>query len=60
MPYHLAQVNIGKFRKPPVDPVNADFMSALDRVNASAEASLRLHLAINRAGQQRHRHSCFR
>ena len=39
MPYHLAQVNIGKFRKPPADPVNADFMNALDRVNALAEAS---------------------
>ena len=39
MKYHLAQVNIGKFRKPPSDPVNADFMNELDRVNAIAEAS---------------------
>jgi hypothetical protein len=39
MKYHLAQVNIGKFRKPPADPVNAEFMGNLDRVNAIAEAS---------------------
>jgi hypothetical protein len=39
MTYHLVQVNIGKFRKPPSDPANADFMNNLDRVNAIAEAS---------------------
>ena len=39
MTYHLAQVNIGKFRKPSADPVNDDFMNNLDRVNALAEAS---------------------
>jgi hypothetical protein len=39
MKWHLAQVNIGRFIKPPADPVNADFMSALDHVNALAEAS---------------------
>jgi heme-degrading monooxygenase HmoA len=37
--YHLAQVNIGRFIKQPVDPANADFMEALDHVNALAEAS---------------------
>ena len=37
--YHLAQVNIGRFRKPVEDPANADFMNALDHVNALAEAS---------------------
>jgi hypothetical protein len=37
--YHLAQVNIGRFIKPPEDPANADFMNALDAVNAIAEAS---------------------
>lgn len=39
MSYHLAQVNIARFRKPAEDPVNADFMGNLDRVNALAEAS---------------------
>lgn len=37
--YHLAQVNIGRFRKPVEDPANADFVNALDSVNALAEAS---------------------
>lgn len=35
---HLAQVNIAKFRVPVADPVNAEFIAALDRVNAVAEA----------------------
>ncbi len=39
MAYHLAQVNIGRFRRPVEDPVNADFVNALGRVNALAEAS---------------------
>lgn len=38
--YHLAEVNIARFRKPTDDPVNADFMNGLDRVNAIAEGSL--------------------
>ena len=37
--YHLAQVNVGRFRKPVEEPANADFMNALDHVNALAEAS---------------------
>ena len=37
--YHLAQANIGRFIKPAADPANADFMNALDHVNALAEAS---------------------
>lgn len=37
--YHLAQINIGRFIKPQDDPVNADFMNALDAVNAIADAS---------------------
>lgn len=37
--YHLAQVNIGRFRKPVEDPANADFVNALDSVNALAEGS---------------------
>ncbi len=36
--YHLAQLNIARFRKPIEDPVNADFVNNLDRVNAVAEA----------------------
>lgn len=37
MIYQLAQVNIAKFRLPPEDPVNAGFVSNLDRVNEVAE-----------------------
>jgi hypothetical protein len=39
MKYHLAQVNIGRFIRPVEDPANADFVDALDQVNALAEAS---------------------
>ncbi|HLY55809.1 MAG TPA: DUF3291 domain-containing protein [Stellaceae bacterium] len=38
MRYHLAQINIGRFRLPFEDPANADFVAALDAVNALAEA----------------------
>ena len=37
MTHHLAQINIARFRHPVADPVNADFVGALDRVNAIAE-----------------------
>jgi hypothetical protein len=37
--HHLAQVNIGRFIRLVDDPANADFMNALDHVNAIAEAS---------------------
>lgn len=37
--YQLAQINIGRFIKPQDDPANADFMNALDAVNAIADAS---------------------
>jgi Domain of unknown function (DUF3291) len=37
--YHLAQINIGRFRLPVDHPANAEFMSALDAVNAIADAS---------------------
>lgn len=39
MAWHLAQVNVARFRKPVGDPANADFMAALDHVNALAEGS---------------------
>jgi hypothetical protein len=39
MSWHLAQVNVARFRRPTDDPENADFMNNLDRVNAIAEAS---------------------
>jgi heme-degrading monooxygenase HmoA len=39
MIWHLAQVNVGRFIKPVGDPANADFMNALDQVNALAESS---------------------
>ncbi|MGB5484122.1 DUF3291 domain-containing protein [Parasphingorhabdus sp.] len=35
--YHLAQINILRFKKPKDDPANADFMAALDPVNAVAD-----------------------
>jgi hypothetical protein len=38
MKYHLAEVNIAKFKVPVEDPVNAEFVQNLDRVNAIAEA----------------------
>ena len=37
MQYQLAEINIATFRVPMADPVNADFISNLDRVNALAE-----------------------
>lgn len=38
MDYHLAQLNIARFLVPSDDPANADFVGALDRVNAIAES----------------------
>lgn len=37
--FHLAQVNIARARAPLTDPVMADFVAALDRINAAAEAA---------------------
>jgi hypothetical protein len=37
--YHLAELNIARFRVPMADPANADFVNALDRVNALADGS---------------------
>src|SRR3569833_3330894 len=39
MPYQLAEINIATFRMPITDPVNADFIANLERVNALAEAA---------------------
>jgi hypothetical protein len=39
MSYLLAQVNIGRLRAPTDSPVLADFMAALDPVNALADAA---------------------
>jgi Domain of unknown function (DUF3291) len=38
--YHLAQINVGRFLYDRDDPANADFMNALDPVNAQADAAL--------------------
>lgn len=38
--FHLAQINIGRMLGPTDSPVMAEFMNALDRINALAEASL--------------------
>ncbi len=38
MDYHLAQLNIAKFRLPIEHPTNVDFVNNLDRVNATAES----------------------
>lgn len=37
MKYHLAQLNVARFRLPQDHPVNVDFINNLDRVNAIAE-----------------------
>ena len=37
--YHLAQVNIGRMLAPIDDPVMAEFVAALDRINALADAT---------------------
>lgn len=37
--YHLAQINVGRFLYLRDDPANADFMNALDPVNAQADAA---------------------
>jgi heme-degrading monooxygenase HmoA len=37
MQYQLAEINIATFRVPMSDPVNAEFIANLDRVNALAE-----------------------
>jgi len=39
MAWHLAQFNIGRLRAPTDDPLLAEFMANLDRVNALAEAT---------------------
>lgn len=39
MQYQLAEINIATFRAPMSDPVNAEFVGNLDRVNALAEAA---------------------
>jgi hypothetical protein len=38
MSHQLAEINIARFRLPVTDPVNAEFVANLDRVNALAEA----------------------
>ncbi len=37
--YHLAQVNIARMKAPLEDPIMADFVNNLDRINALAEGS---------------------
>ena len=39
MSWHLAQINVARFIVPQDDPANADFMAALDHVNAMADAA---------------------
>ncbi|HXS22054.1 MAG TPA: DUF3291 domain-containing protein [Steroidobacteraceae bacterium] len=39
MQYQLAEINIATFRVAMTDPVNADFIANLDRVNALAECA---------------------
>ncbi|MFM7028359.1 MAG: DUF3291 domain-containing protein [Chakrabartia sp.] len=39
MGWQLAQINIARFTRPRDDPANADFMAALDHVNAMADAA---------------------
>lgn len=37
--YHLAQINVGRFLYERYNPANADFMNALDPVNAQADVA---------------------
>ena len=37
--YHLAQLNIARMREPLDHPIMADFVAALDRINAMADHS---------------------
>lgn len=37
--YHVAQINVARFRLPKDHPTNVPFMAALDHVNAMADAS---------------------
>jgi len=37
--FHLAEINIGRLRAPVDDPMIADFVANLDRINALADAS---------------------
>jgi hypothetical protein len=37
--YQLAEINIATFRAPMADPINAEFIGNLDRVNALAQAA---------------------
>ena len=37
--YHIAQVNIGRVKAPPEDPLMAGFMNRLDEINALADRS---------------------
>lgn len=39
MPYHLAQLNIGRVRAPLDQPIMAGFVNRLDEINALADAS---------------------
>ena len=39
MNWHLAQVNVGRLRAPVDDPMIADFVAGLDRINALADAA---------------------
>lgn len=35
--HHLAHINVARFRRPKADPANAEFLAALDAVNAAAD-----------------------
>lgn len=37
--WHLAQINVGRLVAPPTDPIVAEFVNALDRINALADES---------------------
>jgi hypothetical protein len=37
--FHLAQINVARFRAPVTDPSNAGFVAQLDGVNAAADAA---------------------
>ena len=49
--FHLAQLNLARFRLPAADPANADYLAALAEVDAAAEGRPGLVWRMREAGQ---------
>ena len=53
--FQLAQINVGRLRAPVDSPLVAEFMEALDPINAARRGQPWLRLALPDRGGQRHR-----